>query len=520
MNERHAYPLKVLLISTVMSIVGWVSVGLVPCADSVRAGPPDAAAPAIFTFGHCPVVWTDGAPRELRSRMERVVAEAATGAVDEGRTRLVVETLLRALANEGHHHASVEPRDFTVHDASIEFTLAVDPGPLTVVAGWRFEGVSRTDTVWLSRVLDLRVGMTATRSALEAIMRRLRRISHLQCASPPELELLSDDTLAIVTVYVRELPATTFAGALAAGEGGSAAGAPLSGNLALGMAGMFRRDRSFGLRYERWRRDEMLLRLDVAEAGKSCGRWDWRAQLEEWNHRDHRQHARLETAYRLDRRHELRATVRAQWSKITPDRAVVPAARTTEIGLGIGQGMIKYATPGSEPPTVTWSCRLTNSTRRELAVPGRSGRRETRTLFEWNLAGGLCVGRGLMLTVRGWGRSWPNSETRLGPGDEWFLGGSEWLRGYADRTVIATAGVATALELSVSPDRAVGASIFGDAARLLPFDRETGSRLTPYSYGAAVLLRSSNRSGRLEFAWRDHVAWRDGIVRLAVSQGW
>jgi len=492
----------------------------------VRGDAPTQMASAGFlagaTFGRCALVWADGAPEALRSRAASMVSRWFHGAVDEVGLRRGIRSLLDLLADAGYYHAEVGPRDFVLDQGALSFTLAVEPGRPTRIAGWRFAGLSRTDTVWLARALDLPTGVIATGEVLTLAGAHVRGVSYLLSSAPPEMELRPGDTMGVVVLHLRESPAASFDGALAAGGGESTNGATaVAGSLSLGLSGMFRRERSLALRYERLRSDEMMLRLSVAESARFRGRLDWRLELEEWDREDHRQHVQLQSAYRLDRRRDLRAEIIGRWSKTTPGRTAIPPARIIDISVGLAQGSMPRPSVFHLLPFTAWSIHATSSHRREVITgTAANNRTEQRTSLGVQFARVHALGHGLHLRTQSTGHWWLQGRSLLRAGDEWFLGGVEGLRGYAERSLAAASGVSGTMELSGRTGAGIGVCLFVDAAHLKLFDSERLSYLNPYSYGAALQLFGAERVGRLEFAWRDRAAWRDGIVRLTISQGW
>jgi hemolysin activation/secretion protein len=143
-------------------------------------------------------------------------------------------------------------------------------------------------------------------------------------------------------------------------------------------------------------------------------------------------------------------------------------------------------------------------------------------LLKYDLGQTLPLGAGWSARLSATGRSWISGAGRLGSGDEWYLGGADALRGYGDRQIAAAAGAWATLEIQHRLGASSVASIFAEGASLRGLDGSAAgprSRL-PYGYGCALWLLSADRIARLEFAWRDHAAWRDGLVRLRISQSW
>jgi hemolysin activation/secretion protein len=107
----------------------------------------------------------------------------------------------------------------------------------------------------------------------------------------------------------------------------------------------------------------------------------------------------------------------------------------------------------------------------------------------------------------------------LGPGDEWYLGGPEQLRGREEQSISAASGVWSTLEFARPFNRTLSVALFGEAAHVR-LHSPSGRSSWFYGYGCALGLMAIERSGRLEFAWPSDAALRDGIIRLRISQSW
>jgi hypothetical protein len=96
------------------------------------------------------------------------------------------------------------------------------------------------------------------------------------------------------------------------------------------------------------------------------------------------------------------------------------------------------------------------------------------------------------------------------------------LHGYGDREIAAASGAWAALEIQRRLGASAAIALFTEGALLRDLDASAVNphKRTPYGYGLALWLISADRISRLEFAWRDHAAWRDGLIRLRISQNW
>ncbi|HUU45973.1 MAG TPA: hypothetical protein VM118_09585, partial [Acidobacteriota bacterium] len=243
-----------------------------------------------LVYGSVQIEWADTVPTPLKTAVEQRAHKTFQGTVDQRRFGDATRSLLELLADEGYHRAAAAPRDFTVNGDALEFGLVVDPGPPLLIGGWRFTGLTRTDTTWLASALDLPIGVVWTRALADRISRRLHSFSHVAAAGSPQLEPGPTDSSVFVVIPLTEQNPATIDGMLAASSvDGTSASRQLTGRLTVGLSGLFRRDRSVRLRYEKPHRTETLFRLNLREAGAFGRRLDWQLGVEEWDRLDHRQ---------------------------------------------------------------------------------------------------------------------------------------------------------------------------------------------------------------------------------------
>lgn len=442
-------------------------------------------------------------PPSLHSRIESLVQSAAGSPFTEQRVESLLSVMLNLLSEHGYHHAVLIPRQFTGTPDTLSFALEITPGTPLRIARWEFAGLVRTDSSWLVRTLSLPTRGIASADAFAHARRQIATIGGLSPDGSPILRVLSDSTVAVL-LPIREDPPARFEGALATGSVAGGA-SELQGRLSFGIRSLFRRDRALQFRYERPRAAERLVQLDLADRYALFHAADLAIGLEDWRRVDRRQQAQLRAGLRLSRALPLVLTLQGRWTRITPEQSAVDPARVYEAAAGLIWG---------HPDRAHLQTALVYSLHRRWLPP--SSQRESDSRLRLETSGRLDLTFGSpTLTLAAGARQWGRGAT-LRPGDEWFLGG-EILRGYPSRSLAAADGLWLRCELSQPVTRGLDAAVFAEQAWLAMFD---GPYHRPASAGCALWLESGGRRGRLELAWRDHAAWRDGLLRLVLTQGW
>ncbi|HWO56059.1 MAG TPA: hypothetical protein VNN55_00665 [bacterium] len=455
------------------------------------------------TLTHIDITINGTLPPSLHSRIESLVQSAAGGPFTEQRVESLLGVMLNVLSDHGYHHAALIPRRFTGTHDSLSFALEITPGAPLRIARWELAGLVRTDSSWLARTLSLPTGGIASADAFAHARRQIAAIGGLVPDGSPILRALSDSTVAVV-LPIREDPPARFEGALATGsvDGGAS---ELQGRLSVGIRSLFRRDRALQLLYERPRADERLVQLDLADRYALFHAADLAIGLEDWQRVDRRQQAQWRAGLRLSRASSLVWTLQGRWIRITPAQSDVDPARVYESAAGLIWGHLDRA---------HLQTALVYSLHRRWLPPASQPASESRLRLETSGRLDLTFGAPT-LTLAAGARQWGRGAT-LRSGDEWFLGG-EILRGYTSRSLAAADGLWLRCELSQPVTRGLDATVFAEQAWLAMFD---GPYHRPSSAGCALWLESGGRRGRLELAWRDHAAWRDGLLRLVLTQGW
>ncbi|GAB4318695.1 MAG: hypothetical protein Kow0074_08030 [Candidatus Zixiibacteriota bacterium] len=426
------------------------------------------------------------------------------------------------LESEGYRRARVSPSNFTVTGSHLNFELSIDPGPLFVVHSVVFSGAANTDTSWLRSMVDPQCDVPLTRVWIEQVLDRLNRVSNLSAAEQPQVEPLAEHPEhGMVDVRVRfaitENAPSRFDGLVAAnGQGDQTA---LTGRAALEFGGLFGRDRTLSVHFDRPRPEWRAFNVRYHENGAFHAPLSWSVELDELTRNHRRQSISGETRYTLPGRRDWSLGIGALWRRVTPNGSSVVPARVSEVSLILSRSPSRFM--HQRRARLSASLTAAYSHRRSLG-DGTGDVAESRLRLTQQASLHLKIGAAWTLLLSSAGQWWPVGGDATGPGDEWYLGGAEMLRGYEQRWFAAIDGVWGGLEL----ERRIG-----DLTRLSAFAEAADLQLaspggvvmwndTPYSYGWAISLHSLQRVGRLEFAWGRGAALRDGIVRLRITQSW
>ena len=330
-----------------------------------------------------------------------------------------------------------------------------------------------------------------------------------------------------MNVPLEERSLASVDGALAAGGGGGQTngsgevGSRLNGRISLSMSGLFRRDRTFNLNYERPRPGEMLLAVSFGEQGAFRRNLDWRVSFDEWNRSDHRQHVSANIGVGVKRSSQIRLEWEGRLMRLTPGGSGRLPVRNRDLSVGLRSGALPRSSSIDWDMTQFWRVRYTysRSSLRATGGPADAPNLANRQRLEAQVERLISIGERWQWRMAARGRWWIGRYALRG-GDEWFLGGGRMLRGYEDRDIAAVSGWLASVDILNRLTPELGIAAFVDFGVVRPFDPVLGSTLSPASFGGAFVLSGRNRRARLEFAWRDGSAWRDGLVRLGVSQGW
>ena len=523
MTRRRAFSVPVgfaILITLTLLMAPRVS----QCQDqrvAIVSSVPDTLSPAV---GNITLKWV-GDPAEEVAQVVQSSLARLNGSMAPDKFSNAMRALLDTLLAMGYRNAVLRPRDFSLHNGSLGCVLQIAPGPQAYVSAQEFSGLAHTDTVWLRKLIAMTVGVPLTTAWINEARQRIQGVSSLRILDAPEVVVVAFDSPDREEVVLRwrlqEARPVRFDGIMAAG--GEAAGG-LTGRGSVHLTGLLRRDRSLAIRYERLPLAGTLLSVGFTDAGAFGIPLDWGLALDESDQNDHRQGIAAELRYGVGRGAQWRVECEGRWRKVTPGKSAVAVSRTTEFSLGLSHGTRQLRPDGDLSGSSHLGLTATYSHRRQFpgAAPGTSEAAGNRMLLKYDLGQTLPVGAGWSARLSAAGRSWISGVGRLGSGDEWYLGGADALRGYGDRQIAAAAGAWATLEIQRRLGASSVASIFAEGASLRGLDGSatcSRSRL-PYGYGCALWMLSADRIGRLEFAWRDHAVWRDGLVRLRVSQSW
>lgn len=439
-------------------------------------------------------------------------------------TRTVARTLDLLIA-AGYRRSVVAPRDFTLNGDTLFCTLRITPGPRAYVAAQDFRGLAHTDTSWLRRLAAMPLDTPLTAAWLSMARERLQNISFLRLTDSPEIFAAGSPALdperVVVRWHLAEARPVRLDGTVAAG-GQTAAG--LSGRASVRMAGLLRRDRSVSLDYQHLQIGSTQLRITLAESGAFGKPLHWGITLDDSRQEYQRQGITANVRYGIGQSSPWNLEGGAHWRKVTAGSLPVAPSRLVGLALGISYQSRRntsddlFGTPSRTGVAATY-------TRRHIfasSVPPEEDAIDNRVMVNCELNKSIPLSERLSCHWSVAGQDWIAGAERLGPGDEWYLGGDLRLRGYVDRGIAARSGVWTSLELRNHLATSTAVSVFAEAAALRMLDGPDGIHqgLTAYDYGLALWLLSPERRGRLEFAWRDRANWRDGLVRLSVSQNW
>jgi len=480
----------------------------------------EAPAIAVQSFGKITLRYDGAIPEDLTKQIETGVTEITRRIRAQSDLEQLVSGILTRLSSSGYRAASVRPSDFVLHDNRLDFTLTIHTGKVHQVMECVFAGLERTDTAWLKQTVALPLGVPLTERWLTSAANRIESISYIRVASPPEIILLDSATPDMQPVCVvwnlTEAGASKFDGLLAAGGGPGDQG--LTGRASVSFDGLFGRDRSAGLQYQRTQPGWHALRLDFRERGVIAGPLDWRMRVDDITQRERRQAIELGTALHLGIARNWRLILEGRWQKVVPELDPIAPTRVLEATGGVGVLAPNTDRAGERHPA-SLEIRTAYSRRTEWPLSSSVSSRSHRLRIETHATAMQDVAFGWSVGLSANTRWWPEGLSDLGPGDEWYLGGPDHLRGWEDQSVAAASGIWSSIEFSRALNRSLNVALFGEGAwvRML---QTTGETVLLYGYGAALGLRAMERTGRLEFAWPSHAPLRDGIIRLRITQSW
>lgn len=474
-----------------------------------------------LTFGEVHVLWSDSIAPTAKQAVERTSVSAFTGPAGETAFTAAMRRILVTLESDGYRHARVSPGDFTSDGTSLALTLRITPGPRSRVIDYGFANCTHTDTLWLRKQVAQPVGVPLTADWLRAAAARLARLSNVRVASEPEITTVEDNPGASEESVVVRWPLdedrnARLDGVLAAG--GEDAQSGLTGHASMQLDGLFGRDRSIAVRYNRPRPQWNALNLSFAERGAFGGPFDWGLELSTSNQLDRRQRIATRIGLAFGRSADWSVGAAAAWQRITPIVTGNTPARNIDASLGIE----KTPRLSARRRSTDISGNLWTTLSHRQTYSGASSVAADRLRIDAHASLTRVLGRNWDLSLMSAARAWLSGRSALGFGDEWYLGGTDHMRGYDDQTFAAASGVWAAAEIGYWCVPSLGLSLFGEAARITEIEAagSTTGTTCPVDYGAALRLISGGRVGRLEFAWRRDAALRDGYVRLKVTQSW
>ena len=285
-------------------------------------------------LAHLDIIWRTPANAAIQSHIESTINVSRGVNISESRLTSLIEATVAVLADHGHHHATIAPRDFRAADDSLSFTLEIDPGPSTRIIKWELLGLARTDSAWLADALSLPTGLTASASVIKDATSRLLSFTNIQLAGPPEVVTTGDDSCVIIQLHLREQTPARFEGALAAGssEGEEQS---LLGRFSLGLNGLFRRGHAIDIQYEHPQPRERLLRLNYSERHALWCNLTSRAQFEDWRRHDHRQRIRTDFSIGPRGHQSLALLLGVNWQKVSPLASTTETSRVYESSAGL-----------------------------------------------------------------------------------------------------------------------------------------------------------------------------------------
>lgn len=477
-----------------------------------------AQTPQQLDFGPIQINYSQSPSSNLTTEIESAAQRLFSGSATEPNLKGGLNSIVQLLKSRGYRHARLSPSAFAVEDSQLAFTLTVHPGPHSMVREIAFTGIANTDTSWLHNVTAIPTDVPLTVSWLDDAFDRINRISHLRCTEDPRIEsIATDPETAIehvrVLFTVAEDAPSRFDGLIAANSQGDQTA--LTGRASLEFGGLFGRDRTVAVHFDRPRPEWRTVNIRYRENGALHGPLSWSVELDELTRHHRRQSIRARADYLLPGYRAWTVGVGGLWRRVTPNGSSINPARISEASVSIE----RHTHRRNIERTVDLALSLdaVYSHRRALgAVDAEQSHSRLRITQGADMR--IRLNRAWGLTMSSAGYWWPVGDDELGPGDEWYLGGPERMRGYEQQWFAANSGLWGAVELERQMGPLMRLSAFAEAARL-ELATETESN-TPYSYGWAVTLQSLQRVGRLEFAWGRGMSLRDGIIRLRISQSW
>ncbi|MBD3299070.1 MAG: hypothetical protein GF341_10475 [candidate division Zixibacteria bacterium] len=477
-----------------------------------------AQTPQQLDFGPIPINYSQSPVPDLATEIEAAVQRLFSGPATEQATRNGLRSLVAILESQGYRHASIAPSAFTVNDETLAFTLSVQPGPRSIVRDILFSGTTHTDTSWLHNVTAIPTDVPLTARWLNDALDRINRVSHLRCAADPSIEIIHTDPERAIehiraSFAVTEDAPSRFDGLIAANSQGDQTA--LTGRASLEFGGLFGRDRTVAVHFDRPRPEWRTFNIRYHENGAVHAPLSWSVELDELTRHHRRQSVRARADYLVPGYRAWTGGVGGLWRRVTPNGSAITPARISEASVSIE----RHTHRRNIERTIDLALSLdaAYSHRRTLGA-GDAEQSHSRLRISQEADMRIRLNHSWGVAISAAGYWWPVGDDALGPGDEWYLGGADRLRGYEQQWFAANSGLWGALEVERHVGPLMRLSAFAEAASL-KLVAEADSD-TPYSYGWAVTLQSLQRVGRLEFAWGRGMSLRDGIIRLRISHSW
>ncbi len=477
-----------------------------------------AQTPQQLDFGSIEINYRQSPASDLATEIESAVQRLFSGPATEQVTKSGLRSLVHLLESQGYRRASLTPTAFAVADGQLAFTLTVQPGPRSIVRVISFTGLANTDTSWLHNVTAMPTDIPLTAQWRDDALDRINRISHLRCTNDPSIESISTDP-ALAVEHVRVVFAVTedapsrFDGLIAANSQGEQTA--LTGRASLEFGGLFGRDRTVAVHFDRPRPEWRTFNNRYRDNGALHAPLSWLVELDELTRHHRRQSIRAKADYLLPGARTWSVGVGGLWRRVTPNGSAVVPARISEASVSVE----RLAPIRDSERTVGLALSVDAAySHRRILGSGDQNQAHSRLRLTQTADARIRLTRAWRVTIASAGYWWPIGDDVLGPGDEWYLGGADRLRGYEQQWFAANSGLWGAVELERGLGPLMRLSAFVEAATLEPTS-ETVSE-TPYSYGWAITLHSLQRVGRLEFAWGRDTSLRDGIIRLRITQSW